>query len=180
MNHLAELRLLFSISQEEMAEFVGFSRSHYSMIEKNHRSSQTFKLYGLDQLAKFYHLARTAPDPSIVEKTKQSINQLLVAELINHLHKLEDEISLEMQRLAELEEKHGRAVLAFITLKMLEMEVLDKPNFTEAQRGWVEIQLRETKKRLNKYSAFQIHLKRIYITGLYSQLDQTKLLLQSE
>lgn len=180
MNYLTELRQLFSISQEEMAEFVGFSRSHYSMIERNHRSRQTFKLYGLDQLAKFYYLAKTAPDLSIVEEIKQSINQSLVSELIGHLYKLEDAITIEKAILAELEIKHEHTVLALTTLKMMKKEILEESSFKQSQKEWVEIQIRETQKRLIQYSAFKIQSKRIHIIGLYTQLDQIKLVLQSE
>jgi transcriptional regulator with XRE-family HTH domain len=177
MDSLSELRKLFSITQSEMAEFIGIKRSKYSMIELQKRNADLIKLSGLDQLLNYYNKARIAPDNEIVESLSKSINNVLIAELINHSTKLQDEIEEEEQKLDEMNAMHQRVVFAFIVLKMLENDGHNR--LSANQQDWITLQLRLSKKRMTSCSAFQIQLKRIHIIGLYTQLDQIKLLLQS-
>ena len=178
MDSLSDLRKLFSITQFEMAEFLGIKRSKYSMIELRKRNTDLIKLNGLDQLLNFYNKARVAPDNEVIESLSKSINNVLIAELINHSSKLQDEIEEKEQKLNEMNALHQQYVMAYIVLKMIEKD--DQNRLSSNQQEWIALQLRYTKKRMASCSAFHIQLKRIHIIGLYAQLDQIKLLLQSE
>jgi len=180
MNYLTELRNALSLTQVEMAEFFGLTRSNYSMIEKNHRRHNPIKFSGLDQLARIFHLAQTAPDPEVLETVTRHLNRTLIAELIAEAMRIEELIVAENDKLNALIQTHEKNRLAYLTLCMMEKEQQAGLVLTPEKQEWLAIQLREARKRLSVCCVSQIYLKEAFISSLYTQLDRIRILLKSE
>lgn len=180
MYTLSDLRKKYFLTQEEISQFLGVTRSKYSMLELEKRNKDSIMLSGLSELIRFYQLAETAPEDSLVKSTAKTLNDLLVAELIKMAMDIEDQIKFEKAKLSELEEMHNQCLVAFLALQMIETEHKNKPTLKEDQIEWLQIQVRSARKRLRKHSAIKIYAKKIQIAGLNTQLDQLRAYLKSE
>ncbi len=178
MDSIRALRSLFSVTQAEMAAFLGIKRAKYSMIELRKRGLDPIKLKGLHHLLNMCHKAQVEPDADIVNELQAAMNHRLIAELIAASQELNQQIKYQESLLNDLEMEHQKHVSAVIILKMLEKEDQRSSMLTGEQKEWLAIQMRQNQARLNACSAMHIEMKRTHIKGLYTQLDHIKWLLQ--